>query len=108
MAIVAMSESPDRDQFDKILAEALRAHDVDPDGTDPVPLEKMESIARYVRVTFGPLRGLTRNRTSHETLDWIIPKILDRSTMSKEGIQPAITALARGLGLDVRFPRSDA
>jgi hypothetical protein len=101
-----VTASNDREQFDKVVAEALRAHDVDPDGSDPVPLEKMESIARYVRVTFGPLRGLSRTRSPYEWLDWIVPRILDRST-SEEGLQASIAALARGLGLDVTFPRRE-
>src|SRR5262249_50792689 len=102
-----VTASNDRELFDKVLAEALKAHDIDPDGRDPVPLDKMESIARYVRVTFGPLRGLTRAHSPYEWLDWIVPKILDRST-NEEEFPAAITALARGLGLDVSFPRGDA
>jgi len=49
-----MSEPLDRLAFKEILEAVLQAHDIDPAGAGSVPLEKMASIARHVRLELEP------------------------------------------------------
>ena len=96
-----MSEPLNRQIFNEILSAVLKAHDVDPAGAGPVPLEKMASIARHVRLELEKT-GLTSEQL-HGCLDWLLPEILDRS-MTEAGQKMAIAELGKGLGFAISWP----
>jgi len=96
-----MSEPLDRLAFKEILEAVLQAHDIDPAGAGSVPLEKMASIARHVRLELEP-NGVAEDQL-HDCLDWMIPEILDRS-MTEDGQGMAIAELGKGFGFKISSP----
>lgn len=96
-----VSEPLDRQTLHEILTAVLKAHDIDPASTGPVPFEKMASIARHVRLELERT-GVTDDQL-HDCLDWLIPEILDRS-MTEASQRMAIAELGKGLGFNISRP----
>jgi len=91
----------DRQVLDAVLAAVLRVHDIDPSGSAPVPFEKMESIARHVRLQLAEYD--VADDELHACLDWLASEILDRS-MTEAGQRMATSALAKGFGFQSSSP----
>ena len=93
--------SIDQKTFNGILHAAMRAHDVDPEGSGGVAFEKMPLIARDVRREIDQI-GATEAEL-HEYFDWFRPEICDQS-MTQAGRNMAMLELAKGFGLRISLP----
>lgn len=93
--------SIDQNTFNRILHAAMRAHDVDPEGSGGVPFDKMPLIAADVRDQIDRI-GITDDEL-HTCFNWLLPEVMDRS-MTPAGVQMAVAALGKGFGFKITLP----